>query len=247
MQSHRIRIFAGPNGSGKTTLYNALSNNYNPGFFINADEIEKTLQTKGLIDLTELGLKSDLTALENFKKLPEIQTLLQKAVVENYTIDVTISENFIVNKPKDTNSYEASFTAAFIRHLLLNNNKSFCYETVMSHSGKLNEIKLANKLGYKTYLYFICTDDFEKNIDRVKIRVSKGGHDVDEAKIESRYFKTLKNLADAIKLVHRAYLFDNSGKRLTLLAEVYEGKAFKFNTDKLPFWFEKYVYNKFEF
>jgi len=244
---NRIRIFAGPNGSGKTTMYTELSKNYNSGFFINADEIEKTLQTKGLIDLTELGLKSNQQELNDFKTTDEIKSLIQKANQENCTIDVSVSENFIINKPKNTNSYEASFTASFIRYLLIKNKKSFSYETVMSHPGKLNEIKMANDLGYKTYLYFICTDDFEKNIDRVKIRVSKGGHNVDEDKIQSRYFKTLENLSDAIKLVHRAYLFDNSGKNFTLLAEVYQGKAFKIHAENLPYWFENYVYNKFDF
>jgi hypothetical protein len=34
---------------------------------------------------------------------------------------------------------------------------------------------------------------------------------------------------------------------MDLLAEVYQGKAFKFHTQNLPFWFEKYVYNKFDF
>ena len=165
---NRIRIFAGPNGSGKTTMYTELSKNYNSGFFINADEIEKTLQTKGLIDLTELSLKSTQEELDNFKKTEEIISLLQKANRENYIIDVKVSENFIINKPRNTNSYEASFTASFIRYLLIKNKKSFSYETVMSHPGKLNEIKMANDLGYKTYLYFICTDDFEKTTTKSK-------------------------------------------------------------------------------
>jgi predicted ABC-type ATPase len=86
-----------------------------------------------------------------------------------------------------------------------------------------------------------------KNIDRVKLRVAKGGHNVDVAKIKKRYFKTLENLAAVIKTVDRTFLFDNSGKKMDLLAEVYQGKAFKFHTQNLPFWFEKYVYNKFDF
>jgi predicted ABC-type ATPase len=54
---NRVRIFAGPNGSGKTSLYTEISKTYHSGSFINADEIEKILKSKGLIDLTELGLK----------------------------------------------------------------------------------------------------------------------------------------------------------------------------------------------
>lgn len=243
----RIRVFAGPNGSGKTSLYSVISKTYNSGIFINADEIEKILQTKGLIDLSEFGLKVTTKDLELFSSLDDSQSLIAKAKQENSTIDITIAENFIVNKPKKTNSYEAAFTAAFIRYLLVKDQKSFSYETVMSDNSKLRELEKAKKIGFKTYLYFICTDDYEKNIDRVKLRVAKGGHNVDVDRIRKRYFKTLENLAEVIKTVDRAFLFDNSGKKMDLLAEVYQGKAFKFHTQNLPFWFEKYVYNKFDF
>lgn len=243
----RIRIFAGPNGSGKTTLYDELSKNYSSSFFINADEIEKKLQTTRLIDLTALNLKSNQKELELFKRTPLALSLFTKANEQNFVIDVIVDENFIVNKPKTTNSYEASFVASFIRYLLLNNKKSFSYETVMSHKGKIEEIKHANQLGYKTYLYFVCTDHFEKNILRVKMRVEKGGHFVGEDKIKDRYFKTLENLSEVIKNVHRAYIFDNSGLSNDLIAEIYQGTAFKFHTSSIPAWFEEYVYNKFEF
>jgi len=243
----RIRIFAGPNGSGKTTLYEELSNNYSSGYFINADEIEKKLQVKRLIDLTEFGLKSSQKELDLFKKSTLATSLLLKAKEKDYIIDVVVDENFIINKPKSTNSYEASFVATFIRHLLLKNKKSFSYETVMSHQGKIEELKHANNLGYKTYLYFVCTDHFEKNILRVKMRVEKGGHFVGDDKIKDRYFKTLENLAEAIKNVHRAYVFDNSNSKNELIAEIYQGTAFKFHSSSIPAWFEKYVYNKFEF
>lgn len=243
----RIRVFAGPNGSGKTSLYSVISKTYNSGIFINADEIEKILQTKGLIDLSEFGLKVTTKDLELFSSLDDSQSLIAKAKQENSTIDITIAENFIVNKPKKTNSYEAAFTAAFIRYLLVKDQKSFSYETVMSDNSKLRELEKAKKMGFKTYLYFICTDDYEKNIDRVKLRVAKGGHNVDVDRIRKRYFKTLENLAEVIKTVDRTFLFDNSGKKMDLLAEVYQGKAFKFHTQNLPFWFEEYVYNKFDF
>ena len=117
----------------------------------------------------------------------------------------------------------------------------------MSDNSKLRELETAKKMGFKTYLYFICTDDYEKNIGRVKLRVAKGVHNVDVDKIRKRYFKTLENLAAVIKTADRAFLFDNSGKKMDLLAEVYQGKAFKFHTQNLPFWFEEYVYNKFDF
>ena len=57
-KNKRLRIFAGPNGSGKSTLFKEFKTLYNPGNFINADELEKSLSNSGLIDLTEIGLKA---------------------------------------------------------------------------------------------------------------------------------------------------------------------------------------------
>ena len=93
----------------------------------------------------------------------------------------------------------------------------------------------------KTYLYFVCTDDPEINIDRVANRVEKGGHNVPSEKIISRYHNTLQNLLPAIKLVHRAFLLDNSGKKHTLIAEVLDGKSMQLKVSTMPDWFNKYV------
>ena len=76
------------------------------------------------------------------------QSLIQKAAHDGRAIDVLIKENFIVDRSKSTHSYEGSFTASFIRDLLIKQNKSFSFETVMSHESKINEIKSVVDLGY---------------------------------------------------------------------------------------------------
>jgi predicted ABC-type ATPase len=239
-KNKRLRIFAGPNGSGKSTLFKEFKTLYNPGYFINADELEKSLSNSGLIDLTEIGLKATQKDLENFKKTKTAKSLITKASEEGKSIDIEVKENYIVDKAKNTHSYEASFAASFIRDLLYKNSKSFSFETVMSHSSKLKEIGEAKNKGYKIYLYFICTDNPEINISRVENRVDKGGHYVETEKIRSRYPNTLKNLYPAIKLSDRVYLFDNSAKKQELIAEIFEG-VLQLKTDKLPNWFMDYV------
>lgn len=241
----RLRIFCGPNGSGKSTLFNRFKMNYNPGYFINADELEKHLNSSGLIDLQPIGIKATSRDLMIFSKTKEAKSLIGKANAEGHIIDIGINENFIVDKAKDTHSYEASFVAAFIRQLLYKNNSSFSFETVMSHPSKITEIRNANKNGYKIYLYFICTDDIEININRVANRVEQGGHAVNKNKISSRYEKTLENLYDAVKLSNRVYLFDNSGKNMELIAEIFEG-ALQLKVNDLPKWFVEYVLPHYE-
>src|SRR5690606_13957121 len=152
----KIRIFAGPNGSGKSTLFHEFSKNYNTGFFINADILEKRLAESGLIDLKEIGLDATQDDLDAFMTLDSSKTLFNKAAEEGHVIDVFVKENFIVDASKETHSYEGAFIASFIRHLLIAQNKSFSFETVMSHTSKIDEIKQVVSLGYNAYLYFVC-------------------------------------------------------------------------------------------
>ena len=115
----RLRVFAGPNGSGKSTLFDEFFKRYNSGYFINADVIEKKLQEKSLIDLTELNIVATQRDLDFFLEKESSQTLIRKATFEGYTIDIVIRENFIVNKSKQSHSYQASLVASFIRDMLL--------------------------------------------------------------------------------------------------------------------------------
>lgn len=243
----RLRIFAGPNGSGKSTLFEEFSKNYNAGYFINADYLEKILDTKGLIDLESFGMKTTKEELNQFYTKDSSISLIEKSEEKGFKINLEIKENFIVSHSKTSNSYEGSLISSFLRDKLIDNNQSFCFETVMSHPSKLNDIKEAKVLGYTTYLYFVCIDDPEVNISRVENRVKKGGHDVDKETIKNRYSRTLTYLFPAIEICDKAYLFDNSGEKLTLIAEIYDAKTLKLyvNEDEFPNWFKEYVLNYF--
>lgn len=236
----RIRIFAGPNGSGKTSLFTSFKSKFDPGIFVNADEIEYKLRVNRFVDLSSFGVQFKNADLVLFKKTKAARSLNRKVQKANAIIDVEVKEGMIVNKSGETNSYEAALVAAFIRWKLINQNVSFSYETVMSHRSKVDEIQHAIKKGYRTYLYFISTDDPLINIDRVKNRMAKGGHSVSAEKIEERFHLTLKNLPRAIQKVSRAFLFDNSGKQMKLIAETYQNQL-QIKSDELPNWFVKHV------
>lgn len=243
----RLRVFAGPNGSGKSTLFEEFSKNYNAGYFINADYLEKILETKGLIDLESFGINASSDELENFYQKKSSISLIQKSEEKGFKINLEIKENFIVSHSKNANSYEGSLISSFLRDKLIENNQSFCFETVMSHPSKLDDIEEAKNLDYATYLYFVCIDDPEVNISRVENRVKKGGHDVDKEIIKKRYSRTLTNLFPAIEICDKVYLFDNSGEKLTLIAEIYNAKSLilHVNEEDFPNWFKEYVLNYF--
>ncbi|PUV24045.1 hypothetical protein [Sphingobacterium athyrii] len=115
----------------------------------------------------------------------------------------------------------------------------------MNHPSKLEEIDEASERKFKSYLYFVCLDDPLIIISRVEIRKEKGGHGVPKDKIVDRYYRTLTNLLSAIKACEKAYLFDNSGETMVLIAEVLHGGiTILLPENKFPNWFIKYVVNK---
>lgn len=242
-KAKRVRVFAGPNGSGKSTLFSTIAEKFNVGYFVNSDEIEKEIASKGFINLDTYGLHLTEGDLQEFKKENDAITLIQKAKKEGHSIDVEIRENVIVDKSKQTHSYEASLITAFIRKHLSANGMSYSFESVMSHPSKLNEIKEAKAKGYKTYLYFVCLQDADINVSRVSNRIEKGGHAVDPDRIKRRYGETLNNLLPALFLVDKAYIFDNSTDKMELVAEVENGQI-EILTNDTPNWFIEYVVNK---
>ncbi|MBK6339063.1 MAG: zeta toxin family protein [Bacteroidetes bacterium] len=242
MFTSRLRVFAGPNGSGKSTLFESFSKKYNAGIFLNADLLEKELATNGFIDVSEFNLNLTQLDLDEFLKTKRGTSLIKKSVDDNHKIDITLKENIIVDIAKETQSYEGALISSFLRHHLQEKKIDFCFETVMSHHSKIEEIKEAKQKGYKTYLYFICIDDPEVNVSRVENRVEKGGHNVSAEKISSRYYNTLNNLIEMIENVDKCYLFDNSGEEFKLIAKITNNQLLiEAEPIDLPNWFIEYV------
>ena len=243
-KTKRLRIFAGPNGSGKSTLVEKIKEIVSLTHFVNADEIEKKLLNQNSLDLKVFNLELKQEDFDLFCNTENAKTLIRKSEKLGHKIDISIKENIVVDKSGDSHSYEASLVASFIKENLCKSEQSFSFETVMSHISKLEELEAAKELGYRIYLYFVCLDDPSTNISRVQNRVKKGGHNVAENKIVSRYTKTLENLLPALKLTDRAYLFDNSDK-MKLIAELHQGNLVICSAkEDLPNWIIKYVLNK---
>jgi predicted ABC-type ATPase len=50
--------------------------------------------------------------------------------------------------------------------------ESFTFETVMSHPDRVEALEGAQSRGYRTYLYFVCTDNIDINAGRIAARVA---------------------------------------------------------------------------
>ena len=100
-------------------------------------------------------------------------------------------------------------------------------------------MKKAKSKGFKVYLYFVSLADPELNKHRVQTRVAQGGHPVAEVKIRERYYRTMNNLFDALKIADTAYLFDNSAGEPNMFAVKKHGEVV-IMSDYIPKWFKTY-------
>ncbi len=141
----------------------------------------------------------------------------------------------------DWNSRDAILSAAnwaeARREELLEQRAGIAFETVFSAPDKINFLKRAKRAGYFLRVFFVSTSDPRINASRVMRRVMNGGHTVPLEKIVSRYDKSMVNLAAAIAVADRVYIYDNSieNTEATLCARVSDGMIRKIYVD-LPVW-----------
>lgn len=236
----RLRMFAGPNGSGKSTIKNVISPEL-LGVYINPDDIEKEIKENGFLNFEWYKVQTTEAEVVPFF---QNSTLLEKGDLLDEAEYLKFNENRLSFHEVGVNSYFASVCADFIRQKLLEAHESFTFETVMSSYDKVELLKKAQEIGYRTYLYYVATEDPLINISRVEYRVKTGGHPVPKDKIVSRYYRSLDYLFDAIKVTNRAYIFDNSSHSHTWVGEITEATDVDLKQDEIPQWAYTYVVEK---
>ncbi len=116
---------------------------------------------------------------------------------------------------------------------LLSENENFAFETTLSTRSYRNKIIAAKKNGYSVTLLFFWLQSVELAKERVKTRVSEGGHNIQPEVIERRYRKGIKNLFSIyLSIVDNSYIFDNSEGVHELIAEKEFGELTIVNTKK---------------
>lgn len=234
-------MIAGPNGSGKSSIIRNLAKErsidgvFRLYHYLNADDVERALLSTGL-DLAALDLDVSLEKL--------CQSLRTgKRLSADHQFFATACMNGGRLFAPEGNGYLAASIVDFLREELMARGSSFSFETVMSHRSKVEFFGRARAAGYKTYLYFVCTNSAELNVARVRSRVASGGHAVPEDKIRERYQRSLELAGDAIRNSWRSYIFDNSGREPVWLAEFDpDGRCeLKIEPELLPQWFKRWI------
>lgn len=102
---------------------------------------------------------------------------------------------------------------------LLNVEASFAIETTLATRSYKNLILKAQRLGYKVTLLFFWLQSPALAADRVRQRVSQGGHNIPLDVIYRRYDAGLRNLFNLyIPVVDTWFIYDNSAGEASPIA-----------------------------
>lgn len=103
---------------------------------------------------------------------------------------------------------------------LLETDENFAFETTLATKSYKSKIEVAKIKNYNVVLMFFWLQNVDLAIERVKIRVLEGGHNIEAEVIKRRYLHGIKNLFEIyLPIVDEAIIFDNSEGKHDLIAK----------------------------
>ncbi len=97
--------------------------------------------------------------------------------------------------------------------------EDFAFETTLAGSGFLPKIRRWRENNWNVVLYYLYIPSAIFSLQRVKERVSRGGHDIPEKDIFRRYPRSLSNLFAYSDVCDMTLCFDNSGVKMVPIFE----------------------------
>ena len=103
---------------------------------------------------------------------------------------------------------------------LLESGVDFAFETTLSTRSYVNTVKKAQEKGYFVTVLYFWLNTPELAVERVKIRVEEGGHDIPEITIRRRYDLGISNMFNLYIPITDYWMFiDNSKSPFEILAD----------------------------
>ena len=116
---------------------------------------------------------------------------------------------------------------------------SFCQETTLCGKSIIKNISKARNEGYDIHLYYVGVESAEIAKERIRYRVSMGGHGIPDNDVERRYLETVQKMKAIWPMCDMVVFFDNT-ESFTYVA-YYEDGDFIQLTPTLPNWIKEIV------
>ena len=102
-------------------------------------------------------------------------------------------------------------------------HKTVGVETVLSTDKYRRLVKKAKGLGFAVWLIYVVLDSPDRSIERIRLRVAKGGHHVKDDDVRRRYGRSLQQMKWFLSEADQAWIYDNSGAKPKQIAEKLDG------------------------
>ncbi len=158
-------------------------------------------------------------------------TLLPQFLQSNEFVNADEIAKILTPENPNASALEAGRLMLKRMEFLLNENLNFAFETTLSAKTYLKLIKEAQVRDYKVNLIFLRLQSAELARERVLLRVSKGGHDIEPLVIDRRFERGLANLKDYLSIVDTAAIYDSSGLELIEIAKKSDNNLIITNQD----------------
>lgn len=108
-------------------------------------------------------------------------------------------------------------------------------ETVLSSPKYRRLVEKAKAHGFEVCFVYVYLDSVDLQLDRIRARVAKGGHDVPPDKVATRRERSFEQMPWFFVNAERAWVFDNSGDIPDLVAyrDRDDNVGFKFDPDRM--------------
>lgn len=91
-------------------------------------------------------------------------------------------------------------------------------ETVLSSPKYRRLVDKAKERGFEVRLIYVYVESVEIQLERIRYRVAKGGHDVPEDRVRARRTRSIEQLGWFFAAADLAWVFDNSKSEPVLMA-----------------------------
>ena len=116
---------------------------------------------------------------------------------------------------------------------------SFNQETTLCGKSIIRNIKNAKSKGFYVVMNYIGVESSDIAKERVKYRVSQGGHGIPDEDIERRYYESLENLSQIIEFCDEVNIYDNTYRFKEII--YFKNGILVWNDTLIPNWANKLV------